>query len=77
MRTYSWDLTAKSDPNRYGALAVLTTMQGKFGEAEALYERCQAVEEKVLGPDHPSFAATILNRAGSLKAQVRTDRGSK
>lgn len=45
--------------------------QGKYAEAEPLYERCQAIQEKTLGPKHPKFAATLNNRAGLFKSQVR------
>ncbi|CAN0413880.1 unnamed protein product, partial [Laminaria digitata] len=41
-------------------------MQGKYAEAEPLYARCQAIEEKALGPEHPSLATTLNNRAGLL-----------
>ncbi|CAM9866665.1 unnamed protein product [Sphacelaria rigidula] len=44
-------------------------MQGRYTEAEPLYEQCQAIEEKVLGPEHPSLAATLHNRAGLYEAQ--------
>ncbi|CAN0367579.1 unnamed protein product, partial [Ectocarpus sp. 8 AP-2014] len=35
--------------------AGLLESQGKYSEAEPLYERCQAIEEKALGPKHPSL----------------------
>ena len=44
--------------------------QGKYGEAGPLYERCQAIEEKVLGPEHPSLATTLGNRARLLESLV-------
>ena len=46
-------------------------LQGKFAEAERLYERCQAIEEKVLGQEHPDFLTTLNNRANLLHSQVR------
>ena len=46
-------------------------LQGKFAEAERLYERCQAIEEKILGPEHPELAIPLNNRANLLKSQVR------
>ena len=49
-------------------------IQGKYEEAEALYERCQAIQEKTLGLEHPSFAATLHSRAGLLEKQVRGKR---
>lgn len=45
--------------------------QGKFSEAEQLYESSQAVEEKILGPEHPDVATSLNNRAGLLQDQVR------
>lgn len=47
-------------------------LQGKYTEVEPLYEGCQAIEKKVLGPDHPSVAPTLNNRAELLARQVRT-----
>ena len=49
-------------------------LQGRYPEAEALYERCQAIYEKALGPDHPSFAATLHSRALVLSKQVNAKR---
>lgn len=45
--------------------------QGRYAEAEALYERCQAMDEKALGADHPDVATVLNNRAELLKNQVR------
>ncbi|CAN0489574.1 unnamed protein product [Laminaria digitata] len=39
-------------------------MQGKYAEAEPLYERSQAIRENVLGPEHPEVAQSFNNRAG-------------
>ena len=63
----------RSDVDCFRLLLCYTTGQGKYADAEPLYERCQAIEEKVLGPEHPSLAITLNNRAGLLQAQVRTD----
>lgn len=49
--------------------------QGKYAEAEPLYERSQVILEKVLGSDHPNVASLLNNRAMLLKNQVRA-RGS-
>ena len=49
-------------------------MQGKHAEAEPLYKKFQAIQEKVLGPEHPSLATTLHSRAGLLQSQVRADR---
>ena len=55
----------------FGPALVCISCQGEYAKAGELYERCQAIEEKVLGPEHPSLATTLGNRAGLLKAQVR------
>jgi tetratricopeptide (TPR) repeat protein len=46
-------------------LAMLYQAQGKFAEAEPLYERSLAMTEKTLGPEHPEVAQ-ILNNLASL-----------
>ena len=51
-------------------------MQGKYKQAEPLYERSQAIREKALGPDHPHVAAVLSNRASLLRKQVRGTRAS-
>ena len=55
----------------YGPGLVCISCQGEYAKAGELYERCQAIEEKVLGPEHPSFVTTLHGRAGLFKAQVR------
>ena len=51
-----------------------TVFQGRYDEAGPLYERSQAIREKVLDPGHPDVATSLHNRAGLLKAQVRAAR---
>lgn len=48
--------------------------QGKYAEADRLYEKCLEIREKVLGPEHPRFAATRNYRAGLMQNQVRAVR---
>lgn len=48
-------------------------MQGKYAEAETLYEWCQTMLGKVFDPEHPSFATTLHNQARLLQAQVNAD----
>ena len=48
-------------------------MQGKYEEAQRLYERLLAIREKVLGPDHPEIAARLNSLTGLLKNQVSVD----
>ncbi|CAN0459356.1 unnamed protein product, partial [Scytosiphon promiscuus] len=46
-------------------------LQGKHAEAEPLYLRCIEIQEKTLGPDHPSVAEYLNNLATLLEAQVK------
>ena len=51
--------------------ALSPVFQGKFDEADPLYLRAIEIGEKTLGPEHPSLATTLNNRAGLLEQQVR------
>ena len=44
-------------------LAELYRRQGKYEQAEELYQRALAIREKVLGSDHPDTATTLHNLA--------------
>src|SRR5947199_336002 len=46
-------------------LAKLYDNQGRYAEAEPLYQHCLAILEKALGPEHPNVA-TGLNNLGGL-----------
>ena len=39
------------------------TNQGRYADAEPLYKRALAIDEKALGPDHPDVA-TSTERSG-------------
>ncbi|CAN0307661.1 unnamed protein product, partial [Pylaiella littoralis] len=43
--------------------------QGKYAEVEPLIERCQTIDEKILGPEHPWLVTILLNRAKLLIAK--------
>ena len=45
-------------------------VQGRYDEAEPVYERCQAIREKALGPKHPDMASTLCSRADLMVRQV-------
>ena len=51
--------------------AVFRTMQGKYADAEPLYERCRAIRERFLDPWHPALATTLNDLAELYKTQVR------
>ena len=44
-------------------LALFYTNQGKFEQAELLYQRALAIREKRLGPDHPGTASSLNSLA--------------
>ena len=46
------------------------TAQGKLEEALPLYDRALAIDEKVLGPDHPDVAMDLNNKAALLSDMV-------
>jgi tetratricopeptide (TPR) repeat protein len=50
-------------------LACLYDAQGRFDEAEPLYSRSLAIEQKVRGPEHPNIAALLDNLATLHHAQ--------
>ncbi len=50
-------------------LAELYKSQGKYIEAEPLYQRAIAIDEKALGPEHPGLATDLNNLAGLYWAQ--------
>jgi tetratricopeptide (TPR) repeat protein len=45
--------------------------QGKYGEAEGLFQRALAIREKALGRDHPDVAQTLHNLALVYRSQGR------
>ena len=46
-------------------------MQARYQEAEPLYERAIAIDEKALGPEHPTVATMLNNLALLYNAQGR------
>jgi tetratricopeptide (TPR) repeat protein len=52
-------------------LAGLYRAQGRYGEAEPLYQRSLQIVEQQLGADHPDVATSLNNLAGLYKAQGR------
>jgi tetratricopeptide (TPR) repeat protein len=50
-------------------LALLYYSQGKYKEAEPLYQQALALRQKLLGDDHPDVATSLNNLAGLYKSQ--------
>ncbi len=53
---------------------VLRDTQGKYAEAEPLYQRSLAILEKTLGPEHPNVALSLENYAALLRKTKREDK---
>ncbi len=45
--------------------------QGKYAEAEPLYRRALAIDEKALGPEHPDVGQSLNNLAEGYHSQGR------
>jgi tetratricopeptide (TPR) repeat protein len=54
-------------------LAILRRQQGRFAEAEGLYQRALAIREREEGPKHPDVATTLNNLAALEATQGRYD----
>ena len=52
-------------------LAVLYQSQGRYAEAEPLYQQALQLSEKVLGKEHPDTIASVNNLAGLYQSQGR------
>ncbi len=50
-------------------LALLYKAQGRYAEAEPLYKRSLAIDEKALGPEHPDVATSLNNLAELYRAR--------
>jgi len=57
-------------------LAALYLAQGKYAEAEPLFQRALAVREKALGPEHPDTITVIENYAELLRRMKCEDDAS-
>lgn len=54
--------------NHFRFLHLFVASQGKYEEAEALYERCLAIREKAEGVEHPGGTKALKSR--SVQEQV-------
>jgi S1-C subfamily serine protease len=53
------------------SLALLYNAQGRYADAEPLWQRALAIWEKVLGPEHPDVATVVEHYAALLRATNR------
>ena len=58
-------------------LAQLYETQGRYDEAESLYQRALATRERVLGPDHPRVALSLNNLARLYLSRAATVKPSR
>jgi len=61
-------------PNTATTLSSLATLyleQGKYEQAEPLYQRALRIKEQVLGPEHPSTDITVQSYAYLLRLMKR------
>ena len=65
-------------PTTLNNLAIVYGHQGKYADAEALYKRALAIEEKALGKDHPDVAYASQQPGHPVREarQVRRRRGA-
>ncbi len=54
-------------------LAFLYYAQGRYVEAEPLYQRALAIRENALGPEHPDVATSLNSLAKLYQAQGRNE----
>jgi tetratricopeptide (TPR) repeat protein len=50
---------------------LLYNNQGRYSEAEPLFQRALAIQEKALGPDHPNTATFLENYTALLRQMGR------
>ena len=43
--------------------------QGKYAEAEPLFQRAIAIDKKALGPEHPGLATRLVNLGNLYRVQ--------
>ena len=63
-KCFSAMLSSVSKLNTLRLYHTVHCTQGKFSEADPLYERCQQLMEKVFSPEDPSLAITLNNGRG-------------
>ncbi len=66
-----WALTTLALPLTSATWRGLYDDQGRYVEAEPLYQRSLAISEKALGPEHPDVATSLNNLAELYRDQGR------
>lgn len=65
-----WQSTINVLNHPWGQRAWILCVQGKYEEADIFFLDAIEISTATLGPDHPSLATTLNNRACLLKDQV-------
>ena len=73
----SWGRSIPTWPLSLNNLAGLYRDQGKYAQAEPLYQRALAIREKALGPEHPDTATSLENYALLLRKTGRSAEAAK
>jgi len=63
--------------NPLNGLANLYKEQGKYAEAEPLFQRALRIWEQALGPDHPRTRTAVRNYAEMLREMGRESEASE
>ena len=71
-----WGPSIPTSPRASTTWPCSTATQGRYAEAEPLYQRALALREQALGPDHPEVAHSLNNLAGSTGRRGATPRPS-
>ncbi len=58
-------------------LALLYDSQGKYEQAEPLYQRALHIREQVLGPEHPDTAQSLNNLAALYEIRASMSKPSR
>ena len=58
-------------------LAELYRAQGRYAEAEPLYQRSLMIREKAVGPEHPHVATSLENYAALFRETARADEAER
>ncbi len=65
------------EPIGAGGMGEVYRAQGRYAEAEPLYQRPLAIFEKALGPEHPHVAMTLENYAALLRQTARANEAER
>ena len=66
-----WGLNSEEAGQLLSKMGIYLYHRAAYTEAEPLYQQAQAIQEKVLGPNHPDLATTLNNLARLYAAQGR------